>query len=162
MRHRSTSGDLLTGLILFCVFAGAMLMVLISGAGAYKKIGGELGSLYNERTSLGYISTKVRSYDEGGAVYLEDFEGLNCLVLEEASGETKYLTRIYHYEGYIRELYSEAGIDLGPDAGEELIAAKALDMEYAGEGLLRISCTADERSEEIFISISSEKAGDPA
>ena len=50
-------------LVLFCVFAVAVLLVLLAGTGAYQDIADRMERQYEERTCLSYLDAKVRHYD---------------------------------------------------------------------------------------------------
>ena len=68
-------------LALFCLFAAAVLMVLLAGANAYQQIADNMESQYAERTCLAYLDAKVRHYDEAGMVEVETFADHDALAL---------------------------------------------------------------------------------
>ena len=100
-------------LLLFGVFAVSILAVLLSGAGVYRRLAERDDRSYDRRTAVQYVATRVRQADQAGGVSVRTFEGCPALILsEEIEGEL-YETRIYHYDGYIRELFVSAGRILG-------------------------------------------------
>ena len=108
-------------LLLFCVFAVCVLSVLLTGAGAYRRLTERDRVSYYRRTAAQYIAEKVRQADTWNDVSVEDFGGRDALVLaEEIDGET-YLTRIYYHDGYIRELFCAADAEMEPGDGEQII-----------------------------------------
>ncbi len=117
--------DSLAALLLFAVFAASVLAVLLTGARAYRGITLRDQSAYNARTCVQYIAQRVRQSDSLYGVTVEDFGEGQALVL--GAGE-EYITRIYCYNGYLMELYSQAGMDLGPEAGEKIIEVAAVSM----------------------------------
>lgn len=130
----------LAALVLFGVFAVCILAVLLTGAGAYRRLTQRDAGAYDRRTAARYLSAKVRQADRLGAVTVEDFDGVDALVLaEELEGET-YLTRIYCYDGYLRELFSGADAELLPEEGEMVLAARDLDFMLEN-GLLTAEVT---------------------
>ncbi|MDO4552017.1 MAG: DUF4860 domain-containing protein [Bacillota bacterium] len=155
MKGRAVNVEIVAGLILFCVFAGAMLLVLTSGAGAYKNVGDELEGQFGERTCVSYIAAKVRHYDSQAAVEIVDFNGMQALCLKEEIQGTPYVTLLYHYDGYVRELFFAQGAELLPEDGETIIAAEALELEEAEAGLLRVECVTEGRSAELYLALRS-------
>jgi hypothetical protein len=127
--------DGLMVLLLFGVFAACVLSVLLLGADAYRKLTERDRTSYDQRTAVQYLATKVRQADRTGAVTVENFQGVEALVLsEDLDGET-YLTRVYCYDGYLRELSAEAGAELSPEDGEQVLAADSLLVEERGNAL---------------------------
>jgi hypothetical protein len=54
-------------------------------------------------------------------------------------GDTTYETRIYPLDGWIYELFCEAGLDMDPEDGVPIIKAGSLSFEQPERGLIRIS-----------------------
>jgi hypothetical protein len=127
--------DGLVVLLLFGVFAACVLSVLLLGADAYKKLTERDRASYDQRTAVQYLATKVRQADRTGAVTVEDFQGVDALVLREDLDGEVYLTRVYCYDGYLRELSSSADAELSPEDGEQVLAADSLLVEDRGNAL---------------------------
>ena len=113
--------DTLAALLLFGVFAACVLTVLLTGADAYGRITVRDGVAYDRRTCIQYVATRVRQADTAGGVSLEVFGGVKALVLKDWEDPT-YVTRVYYHDGYLMELYSEAGLSLSPEDGEKIMA----------------------------------------
>lgn len=60
--------DFLFTLALFCVFAASALMVVVIGANVYRQTVRGMDSNYDSRTSLTYLTEKVRQNDAANAV----------------------------------------------------------------------------------------------
>ena len=69
--RRGHSIDTLFALVLFGLFAMLVLLVLMSGAGAYRGIEQSMQSHYDQRTALNYVAAKVRHYDAADCVSVE-------------------------------------------------------------------------------------------
>ena len=161
MKQTQHSIDVIAGLLLFLVFTGAMLMVLVSGAGAYQKISRSLERQYGQRTCLSYIAAKIRHYDTEEGVYLTDFEGLEALALdEEIEGDT-YTTLLYYQEGYLWELFSLKDAGLGPEDGLAIMPVQEVSFREAGS-LLRITCREADEDKALLLSPRSGKEGGTA
>lgn len=143
--------DRLFVLVLFCVFALAVLLVLVLGAQSYGGSVRRAQEGYNGRTALSFFATKVRQYDGAGSVELCRFGGGEALCLRETVEGTSYLTYLYCYDGALRELYCEEGLDLAPEDGTELLPLEELRLEETDRGLLRATCTDEVGSYSLYL-----------
>lgn len=119
------TGKILT-LVLFALLAVCTLLVLLTGTGAYKRLTKRGQEAYERRTVPLYIATKVRQADCEGAVSLEEQNGIDVLLLKEQIDGTGYVTRIYCYEGFVRELFSAETVAFDPGAGERIAEAETV------------------------------------
>ena len=115
LKSRSHMVDFLFALALFCVFAATALLVVLIGARVYKTTVDNMNINFERRTSLSYVSTKIRQFDSYGAVSIDDLDGIPVLAMRQSIDDSKYLTMVYYYEGALRErsvnelLISEGG-----------------------------------------------------
>lgn len=109
--QRKTRIESLLALLLFGVFALCVLVVLLTGADAYKGLTERDRTNYDGRTAAQYLTTRVRQADALEGIRLESFAGLDALVVSEDIEGELYETRIYCYDGYIRELFAVAEKD---------------------------------------------------
>ena len=137
-----------TALIVFCVFTMSVLTVLVLGVSAYKKVMDITREGYEERLCLSYIWTKVKNGDKAEKVYITDFQGLTALSIDEVYDGITYHTVIYHYEGWVYELFYESGLEFSPGAGVTVIGVDYLSFEPTEDGLIKVSAG----SENVFIS----------
>lgn len=138
MRHRHLI-DTAFAVALFGVFAALALLVLLSGAGAYRGIEADTSARFTERTCASYLAEKVRRYDAAGSVSVGRFGGSDALLLREEIDGVPYQTAVYCWQGRLMELFSEEGEALPPESGTELLAAGGLQVSEEGN-LLRIVC----------------------
>ena len=122
MKQRTVKHNIdgLAALLLFGIFAACVLSVLLSGAGAYRRLTQRDLTAYDRRTGLQYIAARVRQADRQGAVTVEDF------------------TWVYYYDGYIAELYSSGDDGLALADGDPVIAVQSLDFSLE-DGLLTVN-----------------------
>ena len=73
MKQRTVKHNIdgLAALLLFGIFAACVLSVLLSGAGAYRRLTQRDLTAYDRRTGLQYIAARVRQADRQGAVTVE-------------------------------------------------------------------------------------------
>lgn len=126
--------DGLAALLLFAVFAASVMAVLLTGAKAYRGVTRRDQEAYNARTAVQYVAQRVRQADSLYGITLEDFDGVESLVLGQ--GEP-YITRLYCYEGWLMELYCLAGESFSPEDGERIIEAQELKLSL-DQGMLGV------------------------
>lgn len=129
--------DALAVLLLLGVFSACILSVLLTGAGAYRRLTQRDQEAYTRRTAVQYVATRIRQSDCLGQVTVEDFLGVPALVLREEGG---YATRVYCHDGYIKELYAYEEDLMVPGDGEPILAAQGLDFSLE-DGLLTVTAT---------------------
>ena len=149
----------LLALVLFGVFALCILAVLLSGAGTYERLTKRRQEAYATRTVPQYIATKVRQADEAGAVSVGEFGGVQALELKEMPGEEEYITRIYCYDGYLRELFSSAAGSFQPGDGERILETEQVEFSLE-DNCLKITVTGtDKEKTQLMLSLRSTKGG---
>ena len=126
-------------LIIFCIFAISVLMVLMFGASIYQNLTGMIRDGQDERAVLSYIWTKAKNDDNEGRISVGYFHGLPTLFLDEEFDRVPYRTRIYYYDGWVHELFSETELDFYPVDGTRIIEVESLDFEELDHGLIRIT-----------------------
>lgn len=138
-------------LLLFTLFAACILMVLLLGASSYEKIVKRDGQTYDARTGVQYIAARLRHGDEAGCVQVGSFsertdadaDNIPTLYLRLSEAEEPFYTKIYYYDGYIRELLCSEELVLSPEAGQEVLAASAFLVEQDG-ALIKVSITEED------------------
>ena len=109
-----------------------LLAVLLTGAGAYKRLLENGEDAFFNRTAPQYIATKVRQADMTGAIRVACFGDVEALELREEIGGTVYVTRIYSYDGYIRELFSDSSVEFFPSDGEKIVETGKVGFTLEG------------------------------
>lgn len=133
--------DVLFTLALFGVFAASSLTVVLIGADVYKSTVDGMDRNFGTHTSLTYVASKVRQHDTAGSVYIGQLQGLDAVVLEQNVGGETYQTWIYHYDGYLRELFAAEGAaeSLPLGSGQAVVEIDRFQIEDAGDGLIRLT-----------------------
>ena len=127
----------LLALGLFSLFAGCILLVLISGAGAYRRLTTRDDAAYTQRTAAQYLAARVHRADAAGQVLAGSFDapgtgqGDTLFFAEELEGST-YYTRVYCWDGQLRELFSAADLPLSPQDGQPLLEMDGLQARPEG------------------------------
>lgn len=116
-------------LLVLAVFALCILLVLLTGANLYRNLVNRGEDTYLRRTALQYLSTRVR---QAQSVEIGDFSGCDALILEEELEGEVCTTRIYCYDGWLRELYTVPGGTFSPQEGNGLLEAADLTLTRDG------------------------------
>ena len=137
MRQEWEKGKIagLAALLLFGVFAVCVVLVLLTGADAYRGLTQRDQSAYSHRTAAQYLTTRVRQADRAGQITVGQFGGEDALLLQEEIDGIAFVTRVYYYDGAIRELFSFADETFEPRDGEEILPAQGLELKRDGQWL---------------------------
>jgi hypothetical protein len=129
--------DTVFTLLLFSCFAMAVLITLMLGVMFYQNMIDISREGYDERTSLSYIWTKIKNNDGTGLISVGSFNGIPALYLY--GGDTTYATRIYQYNGWVYELYSDVELEMDLEDGSPIIRTDSLSFEQLDDGLIRVA-----------------------
>ena len=157
--------DSVFALLLFTLFSGCILLVLLLGASSYEGIVTRDGQAYDARTGVQYIAAKLRHGDEAGSVQVGSFsertdraaDDIATLYLRLDAGGEFFYTKIYYYDGYIRELLCPDTIALDPEAGQEVLAATSFSVEQEGSLIRVIIGKEDGQEHTICLSLRSDR-----
>lgn len=127
-------------LILLCVFALGSLLLVVLGANVYKNISQNVDSNFQLRTTLSYITTKVRQNDDINAIKIIEKEGVSVLVLESFDGIEASETWIYEHQGSLCEVYIAKGTEFRLEDGLAIIPSHGLEMSMK-EDILTITAS---------------------
>lgn len=124
-------------LLTFGMFALCILLVLLGSARLYQTLTERDLRSYDARTVTQYLSTRLHQADQENALSVEDFEDTTALCIHETIGNREFLTRIYCYDGYLRELFTPVTGEFSPVDGEKLLPIEALAVSME-DHLLRL------------------------
>ena len=127
-RHKHVI-DLIFPIALLFVFAVSAFSVLILAADIYASTSGRLSANEENRTALSYISEKVRQNDFNGAIGTVTIDDTDCLTLSAVYNGTPCTTYIYVYDGVLKELFINDGIDVSLKNGRDIIPISSLTIE---------------------------------
>ncbi len=131
--------DIVFVLSLFCVFAVLALFIVVLGANVYQNISAGMSSNYNARTSVSYVTEKVRQNDYMGDVRVGDVDGADALVLTSSAGGSRYETWIYVYGGELKELTVKEGTAVSPGDGQSIMELSGMELDLERESLIKVN-----------------------
>jgi len=145
---RSVSG--LAALLLVGVFGASILLVLLAGANLYQSMIQTDRQTGDDRIRTQFIATSVRQAPAPDSVSVEPFGDGDALVIHrEIQGET-YLTRIYCYDGWLMQLFSEERGDFDPQDGETVVPADQMTLNLEDD-LLRAEFLCQGRNSRVWL-----------
>ena len=148
--------DFLFPLAVFFVLAVSSVALVVLASGLYSRQVKESADSYSGRTALAYVTEKIHQNDENGAVSVGNFDGGNALVIRQNYGEKEYVTYLYLYEGYLRELFVQAGTEAKASDGRKILETKNFGAEKASNGVFYLYCeNEDGKKKDTFVSVKS-------
>ena len=128
MKKKNSIGGVLV-LLVFAVFVVSVMLVLLTGADVVQKLNRRDRSSYEQRTLIQYLTTRVRQADARDMVSVRDFDGQDALVLSQDIEDVRYETLVYCWDGYLRELFIEEGLEIGAEFGEQILPVTDVQFE---------------------------------
>ena len=145
--------DILFVLSLFCVFAISSVLLILFGADIYKKTIQQMENNYTSRTSISYITEKIRQSDVEHAIKIISQDDTQVLMLIRTINNIPYATSLYEYDGYLYELFARTDLELPLDAGHPVMELHSLSFSQIEPNILEITCSEDINSEQtIYVS----------
>ena len=129
MKEKRTKMTDLLALLVFAMFAVCVIAVLLTGAKVYRNVVDRGEAQFEARTAVQYVTTHVRQAE---TVEITDFEGCEALTMPQTIDGEVYLTRIYCYGGFLRELFCAEDAVFAPADGEEILPAESLQLSIEG------------------------------
>ena len=157
MRRKNRIVDMFP-ILLFLIFTLSALGIVTLSVQIYKNIVERAEGRFDTGTAAAYLSEKFRNHDADGNIVISDFQGNAAVMIEESVKEVPYVTYIYVYDGYLRELYTEKARLSGCSAadGSSILPMGSMEIQKVSDRLIRLRFkdTAG-KDEETFLSIKS-------
>lgn len=148
--------DFLFPLALFFVLTATSVALVVLASGTYSRQVQDSEDSFASRTALSYVTEKIHQADEYGAVYAGTFDGQDAIVIRQTYSEQTYVTYLYEYDGYLRELFIQDGVDAKASDGRRILASDSFSFEESQEGLFHLYCTNKDGSiSDTYVSIKS-------
>lgn len=122
----------LNGLIIFLIFILdiALILGMLSVVKLYINTSRLVNKSESSRTSINFIKTKLRSNDHFNGIKADEFKGQDAIYLYQNIEGTTYVSIIYTYDGYLRELFCERDSiqDFTLNSGDEILSLKSMEV----------------------------------
>ena len=143
---KRTRTHVIAPLLIFTLFTSCLLFVLLSGANIYKTHTNNEKINFENRTLTQFLSTKIKQNDCADSIKTGSFDkalstdiGDTLHIIQNIDG-TDYSTRIYCYEGYLCELFTEMSDDFHPADGTQIMPMESITYTVSNN-LLTIDIT---------------------
>ncbi len=148
--------DFLFPLALFFVLTATSVALVVLASGTYSRQVQDSEDSFASRTALSYVTEKIHQADEYGAVYAGTFDRQDAIVIRQTYSEQTYVTYLYEYDGYLRELFIQDGVDAKASDGRKILASDSFSFEETQDGLFHLYCTNKDGSiSDTYVSIKS-------
>ena len=148
--------DILFVLTLFGLFALSAIFLISVGADVYSKTVDHMDENFDTRTSMAYITEKIRQSDKDGAITIGQLENRDAIIICSQIADTPYYTYLYEHEGYLKELLVRKDIPLGPEAGQAILPVSGFYLTPVNDHLLNCRISLDkDQSYNLWISVHS-------
>lgn len=122
--------------LLLIVLAGLTMLLISSTGRSYKNIVSSGTSEQSIRTSLSFISTKVRQSDSGGNISVSKSPfGGNAVVIAQTANGKIYENWIFYYNGALREATVPKGDPINGDACAAISKLHSLSVSQSGKSI---------------------------
>lgn len=129
--------DVIFLLALFAAFLICALFIVLFGAKIYKKTVFKNQQFFNARTSLSYITEKIRQNDNSNAVNILNNNGASILELKMNENNTSYSTYIFCNDGMLMEYTANSDVPFSDTMGRKIMNASSFDIEKISDKLYK-------------------------
>lgn len=143
MENRSSRINDIFPILLFLVFTLSALGIVMVSVQIYQKILKQSEQSYDMEIAVAYVTEKFRSHDSLGSIDATEFAGSDALILTDTVVDETYVTIIYTYGGYLRELYVEKSLLEGcnGDSGTPILEMDGFRIEKPSDTLFHLIFT---------------------
>ena len=130
MRISRYKGSPVSGFFVFMllgVFAAFCMFIMLLGVRAYDSARTSARETGEYRILTGSIRSLIRSEDGFADLSVRTEEGVQVLVLDEPYWDTHYLYRVYVWDGWLRESFTDGEMPFDPELGDRLCPALEMD-----------------------------------
>ncbi len=144
--HKSLTN--FTVLIIYGLFIILIIVSLMIGISYYNQVSKMNTEDTYLRSTVSYLSNKIRSNETTNSIKIEDHEQVNCLVIDNLTNKT-YL---YVYEGYLREYNLTTQGTFIPSIGDKISKMDMISF-ILDQDVLTITLSKDNDQQEMTLSL---------
>lgn len=148
--------DFLFPLALFFALATSSVALVVLASASYSRQVHVSNDSYSNCTALSYMTEKLHHADSSDAIVAGTFDGQDAILIRQEYSGQSYVTYLYAYDGYLRELFIKEGVAASAGDGREILATDGFSFEESRYGLFHLSCTdSDGNLSDTYVSIKS-------
>ncbi len=137
-RKNNNQIDTVAVLMLYLMFSILVIFTFMAGIKAYNSIRNKNNDNYSLRTSLQYVSNKIKAYQKKGAIEVSELNGKTALKIIENLDGKEFDTYIYENEGMLCELFIEADTKIDLSWGTKINNIQTFEIEKLSDKLIEI------------------------
>ncbi len=138
MQYRGSKLGIIFTLMLFSVYTFSALFLAIIGVDVYERNVQSSNENYNIRTSVLYLTEKIRQNETNGTVRIDDTYSSQAIVLSQEINEKIYETWVYIENGYLCEVLVPEGYEVAENSGQQIMPMSEFKFSLEENGLLNI------------------------
>lgn len=148
--------DILFVLTLFGLFALSAIFLISVGADVYSKTVEHMDESFDARTSMAYITEKIRQSDKSSSLSVELWENRDAIIITTQNADMNYYTYLYEHDGFLKELMVREDIPLGPEAGVKILPVTDFTLTPINDKLMNCQISVKEdQTYDLWISVHS-------
>ncbi|MBR3018540.1 MAG: DUF4860 domain-containing protein [Clostridia bacterium] len=158
MSQKKPPSHAISGVFVFLVlgiFAVFSTVMVLLGARAYKSTADRATEHNAYRIGMAYVRSMVRGNDEDQCIRVENLDGIPTISLRNVYDGDAYVTRLYVYDGMLREWFTEESEEFVPEFGESVCAMDEMNAEITGQ-LLKVALRAQDTWTTVDVALRSE------
>ncbi len=130
-------------ILLFLVFTLSALGIVMVSVQIYQKILKQSEDSYDMEIAVAYVTEKFRSHDSLGSIDATEFSGTDALILTDQVIDQTFVTLIYSYDGYLRELYVEKELlpECNGESGTKILEMDGFEVKKPSDSLFHLKFT---------------------
>lgn len=137
-RKNNSSIDTMAVLLLYLLFSMLVIFTFVAGIKAYHSVRNRNGDNYVLRTTLQYVSNKVKAYQSKGAVSAGKINGRDALIIKEEIDGRLFHTYIYEDKNKLYELFIEDNTQVDLSWGVEINSIEKFELKQLSDDLVMI------------------------
>ena len=133
--------DMVFVMTLLILFTATTLALVLIGAKHYHSVTDHMTGNHEQRIASSYLAEKVRQNDRVDAVTLCTILDTPALSIRTTEDNVSYITYIYFYEDYLRELVVTESSVFSLAGGQPIMEIQDMHFSMENEYLIRIELT---------------------
>ncbi len=138
MKTKGNIANILFVLVMFSVYTICALFLSVIGANVYENNATDSEESYNNRTSILYLTEKIRQNDNSDGISVREYNGTQILVLHKTYDEDKYESLIYVEDGFLCETLVPEGFELIRGLGQKIMPITSIGFDMSTSQLLEL------------------------
>lgn len=133
--------DMVFVMALLVLFTATALALVLIGAKHYRAVTDHMTGNHEQRITSSYLAEKIRQNDRVDAITLCTLMETPALSIRTTEGNVSYITYIYFYDDYLRELVVTETSVFSLTGGQPIMAIRDIQFTMENASLIRAEIT---------------------